>query len=87
MPSKEEFERTFNQLLGTDIKWSKLSKSELTQLAIIFSNPELLAKKLGIKLSEENVKSKLIDVILDITDEIEGGPIIKGLRKILGREK
>ena len=87
MPSKSEYERIFNELLGVDIKWSKLSKHELAQLAILFNNPELLAKRLGLKLSEDKIKGTLVDILLDITDEVEGGPIIKGIRKLLGREK
>lgn len=44
--TKEDYEKVFNELLETDIKWSRLSKEELVQLAVFFDNPEILIKKL-----------------------------------------
>lgn len=87
MPTKEEYEEIFNKLLGTDIRWSKLSKHELVQLAILFNNPELLLKKLGVKIEKTFIKDRLVDVFLDFTKNFEGGPVIKMLRKLLIEEE
>lgn len=54
MPKKEEYEDVFNKLLGTDIKWSKLSIEELIEIAVLFKNPEILVSKLGLKEETED---------------------------------
>jgi hypothetical protein len=44
---KEVYERLFNEVFGTNIRWSKLTLEELTQLATVLANPEPLIKRLG----------------------------------------
>lgn len=86
MPAKkEDYEKTFNELLETNIKWSNLRLEDLIQLAVLFSNPEILVKKLGV--SEEVHKSesrkRLGDIVLELADSWEG-PVAKALRKFVG---
>jgi len=54
VPSKKDYERIFNQLWGVDVKWSKLTKEELAQLAAIWSDPYIIARKLGLKVISED---------------------------------
>lgn len=84
MPSKEEYEKVFNQLLGTDIKWSKLTKEELSQLAVLFNNPHILLEKLGYseKVKTEAIQRKIVDTAKEIINNYDG-PIISLLRRLI----
>lgn len=77
--TKEDYEKVFNDLLGMDIKWSKLSKEELVQLAVYFDNPEILMKKLipvettGEKKVRfpimQKLKEKIADNVVDLMED------------------
>jgi len=86
MPAKkEEYEETFNKLLGTSIKWSKLNLEDLIQLAILFNNPSLFLKKLGVseELHTEEARKRLADVAMEFIDNWNG-PVAKALKKLVG---
>lgn len=85
MVTKQDYEDTFNELLGTSIKWSKLRLEDLIQLAVLFNNPEILVKKLGVgeEIHETESKRRLADIVLDFADSWEG-PVAKALRKLVG---
>lgn len=89
MASKKEYEKIFNELLGVNVKWSLLPKEDLAQLAVVFSNPEVLLKKLGYddEIKNEAVKQKLMDAMKNFVRNYDG-PIVKTLRELmLKREK
>ena len=77
--TKEDYERVFNDLLGIEIKWSKLSKEELVQLGVFFDNPEILIKKLMPDPHKElkkprfpilqRLKEKVADNVVDMMEE------------------
>ena len=77
--TKEDYEKVFNDLLGIEIKWSKLSKEELVQLAMLFDNPEILIKKLmpdpqkDIKKPRfpllQRMREKVTDNVIEAMDE------------------
>jgi len=46
--SKEEYSEVFNTVFGTHIDWTKLSKEELIELAVVLNHPETFMKNLGI---------------------------------------
>ncbi|MEM0073052.1 MAG: hypothetical protein QXM17_08785 [Metallosphaera sp.] len=68
--SKEEYESLLNQVLGTNVKWSKLSIKELDEIA----------NALATKLEKKGLNADIVDLI--IPQEYQG-PIIKQLKKIL----
>ena len=84
---KEEYEVVFNKLLGTDIKWAKLNLEDLIQLAVLFDNPELFLKKLGVtdQLHQEEAKKRAGDVLMDLINTWDG-PGVRALKKLLGTE-
>jgi len=86
MPAKKvEYERIFNELLGTDIKWSRLRLEDLIQLAVLFNNPEILLKKLGVtdEVRKEETKKRLGDIILELAEQWEG-PLARAIRRRIG---
>lgn len=90
MVSKTDYEAAFNEVLGLDIKWSKLSKEELAQLAVIFNYPEILAEKLGFEVTVSKTSSamrrKFIDgLFTGLVEKVESydGPIVSKLREVL----
>jgi len=60
MDKRMEYEKTFNEILGTNIKWSKLSLEELATLATLFNHPEVLMKKLGMEMNERELRERFI---------------------------
>jgi len=95
MPSKSDYEKIFNKIFNTDIKWSKLSKEELAQLAAVLNNPpESLTKTVcaNVNNTKDIIKNQLDDVIDTITskarDVIQNwdGPLIKLAKKIIKEE-
>lgn len=80
---KADYEKIFNELLETNIKWSKLRLEDLIQLAVLFNNPEILVKKLGISgdIHHAEFRKSLGDIVLELADNWEG-PIAKALRKL-----
>lgn len=84
MSSKAEYERIFNELFGVSVRWSRLSKEELAQLAVVFTNPEILLEKLGYteKLRNEAVRQKLINTAQEFIQSYDG-PLINALRNVI----
>lgn len=91
-PSKEDFERIFNELFGTHIKWGKLSRDELVELATILNHPEVILGKLGVDTDEFKgslIKGKLLDAGKDLVStwlEMWDGPLARLARRVLGSE-
>ena len=82
MPSKKDYERIFNQLWGVDVKWSKLTKEELAQLAAIWSDPYVIAKKLGLKVvEEESPRELLLRAAFQLLKNWEG-PLARALKTL-----
>ena len=82
--SKRDYCEVFNALLGTNIDWTKLSKEELVQLAMIFNNPEVLLSKLGIKIDKRMVRDRIVDGMLQLMDKMKlEGPIANFLKNLL----
>jgi hypothetical protein len=81
---KGDYEKIFNELLEMNIKWSNLRLEDLIQLAVLFDNPELLAKKLGIsgEIHKEESRRRLGDVIIELADSWEG-PLAKLIRRFV----
>jgi hypothetical protein len=82
--TKREYSELFNQLLGTDIDWTKLSLHELTQLAVLFNNPEALAKRLGMKLQNVSLRKHLIKIGESLGFK---GPIMEFLKELWGESQ
>lgn len=93
MPAKkEDYEKIFNKIFGTNIKWSKLSLEELMELAVLFNHPEVLYEKLGVEAKQEMGRKRLVEVGVDVlTEAVEkskwDGPLIQLAKKVLGVEK
>jgi len=82
---KEMYEKLFNEIFGTDIRWSKLSIEELTQLATILANPEPLIRRLGGVPMAEVGQTTLVEIVKRVLSSYEG-PIISMLKKYLSKE-
>lgn len=93
MTTKQEYEEVFNKLFGTNIKWSKLSKEELAQLAAVLSDYDKMYEKFG-QLANKNVKSggkaEEIDIVrekvIEIGQEVVkkwDGPLVNIMKKVL----
>ena len=88
--TKKEFEETFNQLLGTNIKWSLLRYEDLVELAVLFNNPDILLKRLGVEAEAEAVRRRFVGAGLETVRELANqwqGPAARFLRRLLGEEK
>ena len=92
MPSKSEYKLTFNELLGTDIDWEKLTKEELAQLMVIFAHPEILAEKLGLNVTISPTapahRKKFVEGLLTNfkeTWESYEGPLITKIREVVDK--
>jgi len=79
---KEMYEKLFNEIFGTNIKWSKLSIEELTQLGTILANPEPLIKRLGGVPKDEAGTTTLVEMVKRIISEYNG-PIIRLIKKYI----
>lgn len=85
MTDKKEFEKVFNELLGTDIKWSKLPKENLIELATLFKRPDIFLKRLT-EGTEAGVMLGISEMLLTAVDHWDG-PIVNSMRRLLlGRE-
>jgi len=82
--TKEDYERLLNQLLGLDIRWSKLSKEELSALATLFSSPRELARRLGLKTDRNILRRRFIDILDNLGLK---GPFVTFLRDLLKEEE
>jgi len=74
MPSKKEYETVFNQILGTEMEWSRMTKEDLAVLAHILNHPKELCFKLGV------IKGR--PVIDFVTSKLPQGPVGLLLRKV-----
>jgi len=81
VPTKREYEEFLNELLGLEVKWSKLSKEELAAIATLFSNPAALLERLGYS-TPDRIRDELVQ---RATDRILSGrgPLITLIRSIL----
>jgi len=92
MPSKGEYEKVFNKVLGVDVRWSKLSKEELSALAVVFNNPIMLLERLGVKdyfeskSREQHLVETGVSFLRTILETWEG-PIVRMLRGTLKKEE
>ena len=82
---KEAYEKLFNEVFGTSIKWSKLSIEELTQLATVLANPQTLIKRLGGIPKEDIGPTTFAEILKSIMEDYEG-PIVKLVKKFLKGE-
>jgi len=81
MPTKQEYEELFNKIFGTDIRWSKLSKDELAQLAAVLANPDSLIKRLE-EYSKKDPFVKMVEAATELVKKREG-PLKKLFRTFL----
>lgn len=65
MPSKTEYESTINEFLGTDIKWSALTKDELVEFATLLANPVVFAEKLRIDSKKRKSGSNIGEIFVE----------------------
>jgi len=91
--SKDDFEKIFNKLFGTNIKWTKLSRDELIELATVLNHPEIFLARLGVE--KEELQSRVLgdrlwqagkEVVSAFIDSWQG-PFAKYARSILMEEK
>lgn len=91
MPAKkEDYEKIFNKIFGTDIKWSKLNLEDLIQLATLFNSPEILISRLGGKIEKQVTRKRLVNVGVEMLEEIIDkweGPLATLYKKLVGEEK
>jgi hypothetical protein len=88
--TKDDYEDVYNELLGIDINWSKLPLEDLKALSVLFSNPELLAKKLGYQTDKEKKRAVRREKILEqssalVLDRLDKGkgPLAKLYKKFI----
>lgn len=76
--SKKEYEETFNKIFGVNIKWSKLSLSDLETLAeaLVDKNEELCRNMC-------KPSTSLVTLIDKVIPEEEQGPFIRILKGLL----
>jgi len=79
---KLEYEKTLNDIFGTNIKWSKLSIHDLEQLVTILAyHPERLCQNVcADKINKSSVLAQLIDQVIPPKYQ---GPIIKGFKALI----
>jgi len=87
MPSKEEYEKIFNEIFGTSIRWSRLSKEDLAQLAAVLANPDALIRRLG-GIPASHSSAIMIDVAKKLLRRVQHeGPVVKLLKVLLEEEE
>lgn len=93
MPKKAEYAKVLNELFGTHIKWEKLSREELAELATILNNPSIILEKLGVKQEYKRklIRERIIEAGAELFEEWEG-PLVSLARRVLmgegkGKEK
>jgi len=89
---KSDYQKVFNQMLGTNIKWEKMNLEDLIQLAVLFNNPKLLVSKLGGKFQQQVTRKRLLDIGVEMLEELAEkweakGPLIVLAKKVLGKEE
>jgi hypothetical protein len=88
MDRRIEYEKVFNELLGTDIRWSKLSLEELATLAVLFKHPEILMKRLGVEVNESELRDRLLRRGVKVLKELGfEGPLVKLADELVGSEE
>lgn len=84
MVKKKELSEAINTLLGTEIKWEKLDREDLEEVAKLFNNPRELIRKLLKEEATNVIKERsggVIDTLLQTAQEVR--PRI--LDTVLGR--
>ena len=89
---KADYQKVFNQMFGTNIKWEKMNLEDLIQLAVLFNNPKLLVSKLGGKFQQQVTRKRLLDIGVEMLEELAEkweakGPLIVLAKKVLGKEE
>lgn len=89
MTNKEEYSSIFNELLGSHVRFEKLSKSELVELATIFNNTEALIEKLESLTGDERFTRRRLRLVEAGIEYIEtwDGPLVELVRKVAGIRK
>jgi len=86
MTSKKEYEELLNKLLGLQVKWSKLSKEELSSITTLFTSPSELAKRLG--LSSYPVIDSFKERLRETIDSLGlRAPIMRLVKNLLREEE
>lgn len=81
---KEEIEELLNKVFGVNVRWSKLSLEELTQIVTVLTNPHSLIKRLQ-TLAGYTPESEFVEALKKIVTNIKHeGPVINLLRMLLG---
>jgi len=84
--NKAEAEALLNRLFGVEVKWSKLTENELTQLLTVLANPDALIRRLGGVPKAEFKEEARKDLIRTFLESWEG-PFVSVLRDFLGYGK
>lgn len=90
MPSKVEYEKTFNEMLGTEIKWSRLNLEDLIQLAVLFNNPDFLMKRIGVNIEKDERRRRIIDAGIETAKDIANkwnGPLARFFKNLVSMEE
>lgn len=91
MPAKKaDYEKIFNKLLGTDIKWSRLNLEELVELAVLFNHPETFLDRIGVPVLKERGRKRLVEAGIDILKEWSEkweGPLARLVRRAISEEE
>lgn len=88
-PTKEEYSKVFNKILGTDIDWARLKLEDLIQLGTLFNHPEIFLSKLGVELKKEMGRKRLVEIGIDFLEEIANkweGPLAQLFKKAMKKE-
>ena len=89
-PKKKEYEETFNKLLGMDIEWGRLKIEDLVKLTMLFNNPELLFKKLGMTSEIETSRKRILKAGIETAREVAAewqGPLARFLKRVIEESK
>ncbi|MEM2618751.1 MAG: hypothetical protein QW356_04620 [Candidatus Hadarchaeales archaeon] len=78
---KLEYENKLNQLLGTNIRWRKLSGRELHELASVLADTQRLAEKLGLN-KPLTPQEKIATGVTGVVELIQERPILKLLSQL-----
>lgn len=78
---KQEIEKLLNEIFGTNIKWSRLSKGDLNQLLVVLTkHQQYLCEKLCSDYTPKGTIVRLIDQIIPPEHQ---GPLIKGFKSLI----
>jgi len=85
---KKEASKLLNEIFGTDIRWEKLSKSELEQLTDVLNDPRKVIKITLKLVSVEDLENEITKVVIkkvrqQVKDRIAGLEILEYAKKVL----